>query len=120
MKRRGESRECRGEGWLVAAALVFVLALSFAVCWMRIPTKEALAPIHAADFALLRQAEMVNLNTASVERLASLPGIGQVLAQRIVDARELNAPFESVEELLQVEGIGEGKLKAIRSEIYVD
>lgn len=120
MKRRGECRGRWGEGWLIAAALAFVLALSFAVHFVRIPAKEEIAPVHAVDFEHLRRVEMVNLNAADVEALSSLPGVGEVLAERIIAYREMNGAYTSVEELLQVEGIGDGKLDAIRNEIYVE
>ena len=48
----------------------------------------------------------VHLNTAGVAELDALPGIGPVLAQRIVDHRTRNGPFRSVEELDDVPGIG--------------
>ena len=48
----------------------------------------------------------MNLNTATVAELDGLPGIGPVLAQRIVDHRTSSGPFGSVEELDDVPGIG--------------
>ena len=56
---------------------------------------------------------LININTASVSQLVTLPGIGEVLAQRIVDYREANGPFPSVAALTNVSGIGEKKLAAI-------
>lgn len=50
---------------------------------------------------------LVNLNTASAAQLQELPGVGPVLAQRIVDYREHHGVFRSVEELREVAGIGE-------------
>jgi competence protein ComEA len=49
----------------------------------------------------------VNLNTATVDQLAELPGIGRAVAQRIVEYREKNGSFKKVEELMNVKGIGE-------------
>jgi len=66
------------------------------------------------------QPTVVNLNTASAETLTELPGIGEVLAQRIVAYREANGSFDSVEELLNVSGIGEKKLEAIRTRVTVE
>lgn len=56
----------------------------------------------------------VDINTAGVAELTGLPGVGAVLAARIVDHRDTNGPFGSVDDLLDVPGIGEGKLSAIR------
>lgn len=55
----------------------------------------------------------ININTATHTELMALPGIGEVIAQRIVDYREANGAFQAVEELLNVEGIGTGRLEAV-------
>ncbi|MGE3843134.1 MAG: ComEA family DNA-binding protein [Vicinamibacterales bacterium] len=50
---------------------------------------------------------VVNLNAASVAQLATLPGIGERTAQRIIEYRQKNGPFKRSEDLMQVKGIGE-------------
>jgi competence protein ComEA len=56
----------------------------------------------------------LDLNQATKSQLVELPGIGPVLAGRILDYREEQGAFASVDELLDVEGIGECKLEAVR------
>lgn len=56
---------------------------------------------------------MININTASAEDLQRLPGIGPLLAERIIAYREENGPFEIPGELMNVPGIGEKKLEEI-------
>lgn len=57
---------------------------------------------------------VLSLNAATASDLESLPGVGPVLAERIVAFREENGGFEVVEDLLQVPGIGEAKLAGMR------
>lgn len=57
---------------------------------------------------------LVSLNLASTSDLETLPGVGPVLAERIVAHRESHGPFQVVEDLLQVPGIGEAKLASLR------
>jgi competence protein ComEA len=61
----------------------------------------------------------VNLNTASAADLEALPGIGEVLAQRIVDYRTQHGPFRNVRDLLKVEGIGDKKFDSIKDYVTV-
>lgn len=58
---------------------------------------------------------LVNLNTATAADLESLPGIGEALARRIIEGR----PYGAVEDLLRVDGIGEGTLRKLRDHIVV-
>lgn len=55
----------------------------------------------------------ININTATVEQLMELPGIGETYATRIVEYRTENGPFDSVGALIHVPGIGEKRLEAI-------
>ena len=61
----------------------------------------------------------LDLNTATVEQLDELDGIGPATAQQIVDYREAHGGFGSVDELDQVPGIGETRLAAIREKVRV-
>ncbi|MDI6821474.1 MAG: ComEA family DNA-binding protein [Actinomycetota bacterium] len=62
----------------------------------------------------------INLNTASVEQLDQLPGIGPVLAQRIIEYRESNGGFKSIDDLQKVEGIGPKKFEQIKDKVTVN
>ncbi len=59
----------------------------------------------------------LDLNTATAPELAELPGIGEELARRIVAYREENGPFAAVEELLEISGIGQGKLDGLTDRV---
>ena len=58
----------------------------------------------------------VDVNAAGAEELQRLTGIGPALAQRIIDYREEHGPFRTVEDLLEVKGIGEATLEKFRED----
>jgi len=62
----------------------------------------------------------INLNTASAEALTELPGIGEVLADRIVAHREEHGPFGSLSELKTINGIGDALVERIRDLVTLE
>lgn len=68
----------------------------------------------------LLEGELINLNTADLYDLQRLPGIGEKRAQAILDDREENGPFQTVEELTRVSGIGEGILGQLQDYATVE
>jgi competence protein ComEA len=62
---------------------------------------------------------LINVNSASATELETLPGIGEVLAATIIEYREQNGPFASVDDLIDVSGIGPATLEEIRDQVTV-
>jgi competence protein ComEA len=91
---------------LVTSGLAIALALLM-------QTGVAVAATKAAP------AGKVDLNKATVEQLTTLPGIGQAIAARIVQHREKEGAFGSVEELMNVRGIGEKSFEKLRPYVTV-
>ena len=128
MKVRGKLTKTERALLALAAAFLAALALVY--------LRSAKAPA-GADYTITTQrqpegapeaaeepdapeaAGPVDVNTAGLEKLDTLPGIGPVLAQRIIDDREANGPFASLEELLKVKGIGEATLEKFRDSAAV-
>ena len=73
-----------------------------------------------ADRSSALPQDRINVNTADVKTLTSLPGIGEVRAEAIVSYREEHGPFLSISDLLQVKGVGEGTLNKIKDLICVE
>jgi len=73
----------------------------------------------AARAAKQPPSKPLNLNVATADQLAQLPGIGPKTAQSIVDFREKSGPFRRVEDLLAIRGISRKKLDAIRPYVIV-
>lgn len=64
--------------------------------------------------------DLININTATLSELDSLPGIGPSLAQRIIDYREENGAFSTIEEIMDVSGVGPSTFENIKDLITVN
>lgn len=61
----------------------------------------------------------VNVNTATVEELTLLPGIGESRAKALIETRKRRGGFKSVDELLEVKGIGDASLERLRPHVTI-
>lgn len=64
-----------------------------------------------------KQMNKINLNTATLEQLVSLPGVGKKKAAAIIEYRTKNGSFESVDELVNVKGVGKKMLKKLKERV---
>ncbi|MEO5740190.1 MAG: ComEA family DNA-binding protein [Vicinamibacterales bacterium] len=96
------------------SALVFVAAL---VCISSplIAQRAAKPPVAAA----VASTEVVNLNSATAEQIATLPGIGPKTAELVVQYRGKNGPFKKIEEIMNVRGVGEKSFLKIKDRLTV-
>lgn len=115
----------RGEKWIVALTLVFSLTMVGIYFHSTRMGEGDEYTIRAGDLAI--EAEpmeavrwQVSINTATAEELTKLTGVGEVLAERIVAYREEHGPFRSAEELMNVNGIGEGKFADMKEQIILE
>ncbi|WIM97680.1 ComEA family DNA-binding protein [Actinoplanes oblitus] len=79
------------------------------------PAGAATAPVASAGPA----GGLVNLNTATLAELDTLPGVGPVLAQRILDARQAQGGFRAVSDLRRVDGIGDSRFEQLKDLVTV-
>jgi len=110
----------RGLIMLVAIGLV-ASGLALFLPTIRSRPLTILGPIDITGVRILlptfldaEEEDKINLNTASAEELTSLPGIGEILAARIVAYREEHGPFQTLDDIMQVSGIGSKVVEEIR------
>lgn len=92
---------------MTRSMLALFLALS-------LPVAAQATVISTQDTRPATPAQTVNLNTATAAQLEALPGIGPSMAQRIVTHREKNGPFKKLEDLMNIQGIGEKSFLKLR------
>lgn len=82
-------------------------------------TKVTTRTVKSTTVAASEEFIMLDINSASAEELTKLKGIGETLANEIVNYRESSGKFRNIEEIMQVKGIGESIFDDIRNHIYV-
>ena len=82
---------------------------------------EAEEPPAAAESPAAQvSVEPIHLNNATAEQLQTLPGVGPALSERIVSYREEHGPFQTVDQLAEVKGIGAAKLAKLKEQLTID
>ena len=99
----------------ILMAAIFGIAVSAAAASAQ---NKATTPKAAATVTATATAP-VNLNTATAEQLATIPGVGPKMAERIIDYRQKNGGFKKVEDLMNVRGIGEKSFLKMKGLITV-
>src|SRR5215470_14231403 len=102
--------------------LRMMVPLAAAACLLAVhtPTLSAQSkPASRTTTAKPAAGKVVNINTASVAELNSLPGIGAKTAALIVEYRQKNGPFKKIEELMNVRGVGEKSFLKLKPQITV-
>ncbi|MGN0452614.1 MAG: ComEA family DNA-binding protein [Ruminococcus sp.] len=113
----------RPEAILIFFGLLFIaISVTFTVFYREVPNTAGVYYVSDYDKERLLESSvaetvLVDINTAGKEALMTVPGIGEVIAQRIIDYREQIGRFNSVEELMNIKGIGESTFENIK--IYV-
>lgn len=107
-------RECRFLA-VTAVVLVCIAGLAF---WRAVPLRAGEAPA-ASAVEPLRESFRVDLNTAGVEALSTLPGIGEKKAEAIVEYRSAHGRFKSLADVAQVPGVTQDMIDEWQSLAYV-
>ncbi len=98
-------------------ALLATLLVSIVLGGTAVTAVQDKAPAAKAAPAAV---SVVNLNTATAVQIATLPGIGEKTAQRIIEYRDKNGGFKKVEELMNVKGLGEKTFLKLKPLLTVD
>ena len=120
----GQTGKSTKSEWILLGITAVFLCLSLVLFWK---DRSAVEPgltvqteVQVPEEALAPDLSPININTADIEELDQLPGIGEVLAGRIIAYREEHGPFRIVEDITNVSGIGEGILSQIIDYITVE
>jgi len=105
----------------ILAAMVALLTIFVMTCSI-LAQNKAVQKQEKAQVQQVQQSEQakLNINTATQADLEKLPGIGPVLAERIIKYREEHGPFKTIDEIQNVKGIGKKKFETIKDLIAVE
>lgn len=86
-----------------------------------VPVESALSPVIVSSTLnpVSPQSTLININTAGLEELEKITGVGPVIGQRIIDYRQTNGPFRTIQDIVKVKGIGDKTFDKMKDQITV-
>ena len=104
--------------------MIRTLASLMAIVWLsalhpQAQATQTKAVARTPSGQVLTKPALINLNTATVKDLEGLPGIGTKIAERIVEYRTKQGPFKKIEDLMNVQGIGEKSFLKLKPQLTV-
>jgi len=109
-----KNRNTRGTGWILLGILLILTVFVVRTVEQKTPTA-----LHSSALSSATSFEPIDLNTATKAQLKLLPGIGDTLAERILDYRATYGSFTEKENLLEIQGISEKIFEQIKDEIVI-
>ena len=103
----------------IIISIILGLCLIFSTVSFLFLTPKAVSAAEATTASKAGAIKLININTASAGELTSLKGIGEKTAQAIIEYRQKNGPFKTIEDIKNVKGIGDKKFEAIKGSICV-
>ncbi len=124
-KKAGSSTvEAKEKRWSASVWIVLLISAFALLLFVRFRIGEPTAGYsirtqYTAEGEMAGKRERIDVNTANAQELEMLTGVGPQLAAQIVKDREENGPFETLEDLLRVKGVGESKIEEFRYEVII-
>lgn len=110
----------RSELIIISLSLLFVIAAFVQSALPQKLPQTSLDAVYLQSSAYLQAADsapelgLININTADAKELTLLPGVGEVIAERIITYRSENGGFDNIEEIMNVSGIGEDTFERLK------
>lgn len=107
-------------GCLIVGSCIYIYKLKNPVFTPELKLTYSKSSIDIGDVVIKgRETDKTNINTAGKDELVGLPGIGPVYAQRIIEYREKTGGFKTVEEIMNIKGIGEKRFEKLKDKITI-
>ncbi|MDI1241576.1 MAG: helix-hairpin-helix domain-containing protein [bacterium] len=99
---------------------VFAPVILFSICLITAGCGESSATTQTTPSSSIASEYAININTATLDELQRIPYVGEKVAERIVEHREINGPFRRVEHLMLIQGISDKRFRKIRPLVRVE
>jgi comEA protein len=122
-RREEDMKTIKGNGGCMKKSIIISIILGLCLIFSTVSflflNPKAVSAAEATTASKAGAVKSININTASAGELTSLKGVGEKTAQAIIEYRQKNGPFKTIEDIKKVKGIGNKKFEVIKGSICV-